>query len=82
MSKLDKSWPGWILTSTNEGSHSSGSLHYADRAIDIRKYRVEHMGVTALVHSIPLEELRRFAGREFDVVEEATHYHIEWEGPR
>jgi len=58
-----------IITSTFEGNHSAGSLHYANRAFDIRK---------------PTKELKEIADQvshllepDFDVVDESTHWHIE-----
>lgn len=35
MSVLDKVFPGLKATSTNGGSHASGSWHYKDRAVDL-----------------------------------------------
>jgi len=80
MGRLDKQFPGWILTSADEGSaHGSGSLHYNGDAIDIRKYWIRHNGDTAKVFPVDFDKLRICAGPGYDVVDETTHYHIEWD---
>jgi len=60
-----------IITSTYEGNHGPGSLHYANQAFDIRTPDKE---TTAL--SI---ELMTMLGSDFDVVAEDTHIHIEYD---
>ncbi|MBA7603363.1 hypothetical protein ES703_10470 [subsurface metagenome] len=60
-----------IITSTFEGNHSAGSLHYADQAYDMR---------------IPIYDPSRIFGRikealgsKFDVVWEEDHIHVEYD---
>ena len=60
-----------IITSTYEGTHGVGSLHYANLAIDIRYPRKYKGTITA--------ELKASLGDKFDVVPEATHIHIEYD---
>lgn len=59
-----------VVTSTYEGTHSAGSLHYADLAIDIRRDKSMTYG-----H----KEIKRFLGRKYDVVLEGDHIHIEYD---
>lgn len=56
-----------IITSLSEGKHSSGSLHYVGQAFD---FRDPDMDITPL--SLRL-------GTEFDVVDEKTHIHVEYQ---
>ena len=64
-----------VLTSGNDGSHSSGSLHYGGNAIDIRIWN--------LPDSVTPEEVRdqiaERLGENYDVVLESTHIHIEYD---
>jgi len=60
-----------IVTSTFEGNHSAGSLHYANQAFDIRL--PVYNPITA-VH-----ELKDALGDDFDVVGEGDHIHIEYD---
>ena len=59
-----------VITSTYEGSHSEGSLHYANLAVDIRRnaFGNEVRG-----------DLRNQLGSDYDVVLEADHIHIEYD---
>jgi hypothetical protein len=56
-----------FITSKRDGNHSAGSLHYNGNAFDFRK------------DGVRLTDLKRVAGRNFDVVEHATHFHIEYD---
>lgn len=58
-----------VITSTDEGSHGDGSLHYVGRAIDCRmpKSNVSHI----------VDELKRRLGPDFDVILEPLCVHIE-----
>jgi len=60
-----------VVTSTYEGNHSAGSLHYADNAFDTRKPK-EHGGEI-------INGIRDTCGKDFDVVAEADHLHIEYD---
>lgn len=59
-----------IVTSTYEGSHSEGSLHYANLAVDIRR---ENLG--DLVRMELVDKL----GMDYGVVLESDHIHIEYD---
>jgi len=58
-----------IVTSTFEGNHSAGSLHYSDDAFDVR---YPDPPVDEIIHLI-----RIALGPDYDVVEEKSHIHIE-----
>ena len=57
-----------VITSTYEGSHSEGSLHYANLAVDIRRHK-KGQKVRA--------ELRDKFGMDYDIVLLPDHIHIE-----
>lgn len=59
-----------IITSTCEGNHSAGSLHYANLAIDIR--RTNKPDETCLI-------LRQYLGKDYDVLLGNDHIHIEYD---
>ena len=58
-----------VITSTYEGNHGPRSLHYANDAFDVR---LPPDGVVKIVL-----ELRERLGKDFDVVLEKDHIHIE-----
>ena len=60
-----------VITSTFEGDHSPSSLHYADLAFDVRKpkKRIEAIKI----------DIKTILGKDFDVVNEGDHYHIEYD---
>jgi len=59
-----------VITSTYEGNHSEGSLHYANLAVDIQR---------GPYGSILSDELRDKLGMDYDVILEADHVHIEYD---
>ena len=59
------------ITSTYEGNHGVGSLHYADEAYDIRR----PLGVQLSNMSL----LRDSLGSDYDVVLNINHIHIEYD---
>ncbi len=60
-----------IITSTYEGDHSAGSLHYANEAVDIDTPPKD----TVLM----VEKLKSMLGKDYDVVNEYSHIHIEYD---
>jgi hypothetical protein len=59
-----------VITSTYEGTHSEGSLHYANLAIDIRcGEALSEAGI----------EIARHLGKDYDVIMKAGHIHIEYD---
>ena len=76
LNPIDRAFPDCVITSTYEGTHCPSSLHYANRAFDLRLvYPVKW----AEIDPVKLNEL---TGPQFDVLREATHFHIEYEGGR
>ena len=61
-----------IITSTCEGNHSAGSLHYANDAVDIRYPKKANKDKT-------VKKIRKLLGPDYDVVPEKDHRHIEYE---
>jgi len=60
-----------IVTSTFEGNHSPGSLHYSNNAFDIRNpSKSKHFDYSHLLSIMP---------PAYDVVFEKDHIHIEYD---
>ena len=59
-----------VVTSTYEGTHSERSLHYADLAEDIRRYK---RGKEVR------DRLAADLGTDYDVVLGSNHIHIEYD---
>ena len=59
-----------VITSTYEGNHRPGSLHYQDDAIDFRR--------TPDINSIA-KNLRVKLSDDYDVVIEVDHLHVEYD---
>ena len=57
-----------IVTSGRDGKHKTGSLHYEGKAFDLRTYHV----IEKLAAN-----LRLYLGKEWDVIVEKDHIHIE-----
>ena len=57
-----------IITSQREGNHGYGSLHYNGNAFDFRK-----------ADNITKRDIADRLGNDFDVVEHATHMHVEYD---
>lgn len=68
----------FVITSGNDGKHMDGSLHYENRAVDIRT-----RNLTPYYKDRIFEYLKKRLGRiGFDVVLEngdKPHIHIEWD---
>ena len=62
------------ITSLMEGVHSTNSLHYKGRAVDIRTRDVSKPLLDAMV-----KEIKIGLGDEYDVVLEGDHLHVEWD---
>lgn len=60
-----------IITSTFEGCHCAGSLHYANLAIDLRLPDEDRDSV--------LLEIRDYLKHNYDVCCETNHIHIEYD---
>lgn len=60
-----------VITSTFEGNHSAGSLHYANNAIDVRLPRIRAGEI--------VDSLKNSLGGNFDVILEGDHIHVEFD---
>ena len=67
-----------IITSTNEGTHSPGSLHYAGQAVDI-SLPGAHAMPKQTTPGIVKDRLKKVLGRDYDVVLERNHIHVEYD---
>ncbi len=58
-----------FITSLRDGNHSAGSLHYIGDAFDIggNHFRLDR------------DVIKNKLGKDFDVVNEGHHYHIEYD---
>ena len=63
-----------VITSTYEGSHSPGSLHYQNKAVDLRT-----KGLMAHIKQDILTELKMHLGGDYDIILESTHLHCEFD---
>jgi len=63
-----------VITSTYEGTHMACSLHYSNKAFDIR------LPARGCVEEL-LGLLRRRLGDDFDLLMEGDHIHIEYDPP-
>lgn len=62
------------VTCISDGKHKAGSLHYVGHAVDLRTHDLDADTITDVIGT-----LRAALGREFDVVGERTHVHVEWQ---
>jgi hypothetical protein len=61
-----------IVTSANDGDHMKGSLHYEDKALDLRVWHLSDPGRVA-------SRIQDLLGDEYDVIAEGTHIHAEYD---
>ena len=63
-----------VITSTYCDNHSPSSLHYQNKAIDLRS-----KGIMSHTQKAIMEELKMHLGDDYDVILEGNHYHIEYD---
>jgi hypothetical protein len=70
---VNRAWTGEdiFITSTWEGTHLPWSRHYRKCAIDLRYPQT--------IKQTKIQNLKTFLGKDFDVVEEENHLHIEFD---
>ena len=66
-----------VITSLNDGVHSKTSLHYAGAAADLRTFYFEPEIVPEVI-----EAIRKRLGKDYDVVLEKDHIHLEYQPKR
>jgi hypothetical protein len=69
-----------VITSANDSSHSSGSLHYSDLALDLRSWVIPSSGEKHIL----VDEVRQALGLDYDVLLEDEdglneHIHLEYD---
>ena len=68
----------WI-TSANDGQHMQGSLHYKNRAYDIRTKNIVGIIEFPLAARSWAERIQVALGDDYDVVLEKDHIHVEFQ---
>ena len=63
-----------VITSVLDGKHGKNSLHYSGNAFDIRTWIYT---TKELIYFV--EDLTRELGKDYDVVLESDHIHIEYD---
>ena len=66
----------WI-TSANDSKHMDGSLHYANRAYDIRTYNI--VGPTMDIAKTWVARMKLALGGHYDIILEIDHIHAEYQ---
>ena len=69
-----------IITSCTDGQHSPTSRHYLGTAIDVRTWTTPESGtqITGDARTELATKLKRFLGADWFVLDEGTHFHIDW----
>jgi flavodoxin len=62
-----------VITSANDGKHGDKTLHHKGLALDLRTWNLggREMQVAA--------EIRKALGKDFDVIVESDHIHLEYQ---
>lgn len=66
-----------IITSGEDGTHRTNSRHYSGEALD---FRIRHL--TASQIQAFMAGLRRALGGDYQVIQEPTHVHVEYDPPK
>jgi len=66
-----------LITSTDEGIHKKGSLHYLGLAIDLRTRNIPHNVLEILYLNIK-QELNLLSSK-FQTILESNHIHVEYD---
>jgi hypothetical protein len=64
----------FTLTACLDGKHKEGSLHYKGFAVDIRSKHIPEEKKDSVLAAI-----KATLGRDYDVILEATHIHLEYD---
>lgn len=63
-----------VVTSLLDGVHSKNSLHYTGNAFDMRVWIYTEKQKQSLLY-----QLKKKLGINYDIIDEETHLHIEWD---
>jgi hypothetical protein len=64
-----------VITSGTDGKHSTGSYHHTGDGIDLRSRDIDDLVLPEIVQA-----LQKALGTSYDVIQETTHIHVEYEG--
>lgn len=64
-----------VITSGSDSKHSATSLHYSGQALDFRTRHLDSEDQKAQLRDL----VRAHLSRDYDVILEATHLHVEWQ---
>jgi hypothetical protein len=64
-----------VITSLIDSKHSPKSLHYSGNAADLRTSNIPDK----LTRIKILEEIKTSLGTHYDIVDESTHFHFEYQ---
>ena len=67
----DAAGENMIITSTYEGNHGAGSLHYADLAVDF--------GYPTIMNADFMIDFKACFHGDYDIVPEKDHIHVEYD---
>jgi len=62
-----------VVTSGLDSAHSAGSLHYYGLAVDLRTRYFSHGKKIQVFNDLKIK-----LGNSYDVINEKTHIHVEW----
>ena len=74
---MEDLYPDCIISSTREGDHNPGSLHYADLAVDFWPITVHNNKIDEQILRDAVE--RRFGKNRYDIVFKHNHIHVEYD---
>lgn len=63
-----------IITSGNDSTHMTGSLHYTDNALDFRIFHVPNDK-----HATLIMRIKQQLGKDYDAILEDDHIHVEYD---
>ncbi len=67
-----------VITSGNDGKHMEGSKHYTNEAVDIRRWAYDKL-LSSQQEDFSYHCWQIFPPDRFDFIEEADHFHIEYD---
>jgi len=63
-----------VITAILDGKHMKGSRHYSGNAFDMRKWYLKKEQLNKFINALKIS-----LGKDYDVVNETTHIHIEYD---